>query len=220
MILVIAYGINVGVFNAVLTRLNQIVLTYFPNSEQDAGNIGVVIVLTGILGSIIFGFIMDTMHRYKETAVWVYSLTAVSCFLFALSLESGSKKLLYVASIVMGFFMTGLQPIGFELASELTFPEADGPVAGILNISTQIFGIIVTVAVSMLQGNFGDFAGNLFFMVLLLFGAIITGYVKAELKRSSAYKDVATAATELGQIEREFEKQVNERTPFLRIGKV
>lgn len=57
--------------------------------------------------------------------------------------------------------MTGFQPIGYEFAAELTFPEPDGPVSGILNISTQIFGIVVTLLISGLQQILGDFAGNM-----------------------------------------------------------
>lgn len=56
--------------------------------------------------------------------------------------------------------MTGFQPIGYEFAAELTFPEPDGPVSAILNISTQIFGIVVTLLISGIQQILGDLIGN------------------------------------------------------------
>lgn len=57
--------------------------------------------------------------------------------------------------------MTGFQPIGYEFAAELTFPEPEGAVSGILNISTHIFGIAVTLLISGLQQILGDFVGNM-----------------------------------------------------------
>lgn len=57
--------------------------------------------------------------------------------------------------------MTGFQPIGYEFAAELTFPEPDGPVSAILNISTQIFGIVITLVISGIMQILGDFYGNM-----------------------------------------------------------
>lgn len=57
--------------------------------------------------------------------------------------------------------MTGFQPIGYEFAAELTFPEPDGPVSGIMNISTQVFGIVITLLISGIQQILGDFIGNM-----------------------------------------------------------
>jgi MFS transporter, FLVCR family, feline leukemia virus subgroup C receptor-related protein len=103
MVLVVAYGINVGVFNSFSTLLNQMVLHYFPNSEEQAGRVGLALIVVGLGGSFVFGYIMDTMHKYKETAVWVCKLTSFTMVLFCLALESRSKILLAVASILLGF---------------------------------------------------------------------------------------------------------------------
>lgn len=102
LILVIAYGINVGIFNAFSTLLNQIVTNYFPSGEADAGRIGLALILLGLLGSMVFGYLLDTMHKYKATAVWACRLSAVTMVIFALALESRSKKLVSVASIFLG----------------------------------------------------------------------------------------------------------------------
>ncbi|XP_059608659.1 heme transporter FLVCR2-like [Phlebotomus argentipes] len=90
-----------------------------------------------------------------------------------------------------------------ELAAELTYPEPEGPVAGIMNISTHIFGVLFTIIISRIHDTLGDLAGNLAFTVLLVIGASITAMIKAELKRHSAYKEVASAAEELAQLEKQ-----------------
>ena len=41
---------------------------------------------------------------------------------------------------------TGYLPIGFEFASELTFPVAEGTTSGLLNGGVQIAGVLMTLA--------------------------------------------------------------------------
>lgn len=108
--------------------------------------------------------------------------------------------------------MSGLQTIGYELAAELTYPEPDGPVAGIMNISTHVFGVLFTITISRIHDSLGDFAGNMAFTLLLVIGTAITALIKAELKRHSAYKEVASAAEELAELEKQI---VQEKVPYL-----
>jgi FLVCR family feline leukemia virus subgroup C receptor-related protein len=41
-------------------------------------------------------------------------------------------------SFLLGFFMTGYLPVGFELAAEVTYPESEGTSCGLLNTSAQV----------------------------------------------------------------------------------
>ncbi|ETN67762.1 hypothetical protein AND_000456 [Anopheles darlingi] len=193
-ILVIAYGINVGLFNAFSTLLNQIVLNYFPDSATDAGRVGLALIVLGLIGSMVFGYLLDTSHKYKATAVWVCRLSAVTMVIFALALQSRSKKLLAVASVFLGFFMTGFQPIGYEFAAELTFPEPDGPVMGILNISTQVFGIVITLMISGLQNILGDFVGNIVFAAFLFLDGNIIALIQSDLRRYKTHLEIENEA--------------------------
>ncbi|XP_074031349.1 choline/ethanolamine transporter flvcr2b-like [Leptinotarsa decemlineata] len=106
-LLLIAYGIITGVFYAISTLLNQIILYYYPGANEDAGRIGLAIILAGMLGSVCCGVVLDKYRKFK-------------------------------------FFMTGLLPVGFELAAELTYPEPEGTSAGLLNAAANVFGIIFT----------------------------------------------------------------------------
>ncbi|GAB0089507.1 feline leukemia virus subgroup C receptor-related protein 2 [Sergentomyia squamirostris] len=211
-LLVIVYGMNVGVFNSMLTLLNQIILNYFPGREIDAGIIGAAMIATSLVGSLVFGFVMDTWHEYSKTAVWVYGISAVTVVLFCLSLESRSMKLLYVAAVLMGFFMSGLQTIGYELAAEVTFPEPDGPVAGLMTISTHFFGVLFTIGISRIHDTYGDLTGNMMFTLILVIGAVLTTQIKGDAKRHSAHKVVARAAEELAELEQKF---IERKLPYL-----
>lgn len=64
-LLLLSYGINVGVFYAISTLLNQIILEYYPGRETDVGRIGLFIVLAGMVGSVCCGIVLDKTHRFK-----------------------------------------------------------------------------------------------------------------------------------------------------------
>ncbi|XP_023235905.1 uncharacterized MFS-type transporter C09D4.1-like isoform X2 [Centruroides sculpturatus] len=184
-LLLITYGINVGVFYAISTLLNQVVLIHFPGEEQTAGWMGLTIVLTGMLGSVVCGYILDLTHKFKETTIAVYILSLVGMISFTLTLHFNSLILVFVLSALLGFFMTGYLPLGFEFAAEITYPEAEGTSSGLLNASAQVFGILcTTIASSILNHN--DLYANLFLISALFLGTLITVFIKSELRRQQA----------------------------------
>lgn len=57
--------------------------------------------------------------------------------------------------------MTGFQLIGYEYGIEMTFPESDGYVAGLLNVSGFFFGVVLTLLIKKLHTTFTILFGNL-----------------------------------------------------------
>jgi FLVCR family feline leukemia virus subgroup C receptor-related protein len=53
------------VFYAISTLLNQIVLTHYGDAEEDAGRIGLCIIVAGMMGSVCCGIILDKTHKFK-----------------------------------------------------------------------------------------------------------------------------------------------------------
>ncbi|KMR04909.1 putative mfs-type transporter -like isoform x2 protein [Lasius niger] len=64
-LLLFSYGINIAVLYAISTLLNQIILKHFQGHEEDAGRIGLTIVCTGMLSSVICGVILDKTHKFN-----------------------------------------------------------------------------------------------------------------------------------------------------------
>lgn len=77
--------------------------------------------------------------------------------------------------MITGFFMTGYLPIGFEFASELTYPEPESTSSGLLNAAAQIFGILFTSIATKLLGSYGDLHANLTLSGAMVLGTIMTG---------------------------------------------
>jgi FLVCR family feline leukemia virus subgroup C receptor-related protein len=186
-LLLITYGLNVGVFYAIATLLNTVVLTHFKDAESDAGRIGLIIVICGMVGSMLCGLILDKTHAYKTTTLLVYLFSFVGMVIYTLTVRCGYIYVVYCTAGLLGFFMTGYLPLGFEFAAEITFPESEGTSSGLLNASAQVFGIICTMAGERLLGYSGDdrVANGMLALVLLL-GTILTGCIKPDYRRQAA----------------------------------
>lgn len=138
-LLTLSYGINVGCFYAVSTVLNQMVAKNWTNPDDIAGTMGLLIVVSGMAGSVMCGQLLDRTHAFKLIIVLIYLFSLVSMMLFTLVLRLlAGPMVLYLASINLGFFMTGYLPLGFEFAAEITYPHPANTPAGLLNLSAQV----------------------------------------------------------------------------------
>ncbi|XP_055374336.1 feline leukemia virus subgroup C receptor-related protein 2 isoform X2 [Condylostylus longicornis] len=191
--LLTSYGMNVGVFYAISTLLNPVVLKYYPGHEVDTGRIGLCIVLAGMLGSVLSGIVLDKTHRFKETTLAVYAFSMVGMWVFTFTLDTGHIAVVYVTASLLGFFMTGYLPVGFEFAAELTYPEPEGTSAGLLNAAAQVFGILFTMLYSELLTAFGDIPANIVMAVMLCIGTVITAIIGSDLRRQAAQMPTSTS---------------------------
>ncbi|KAF1374935.1 hypothetical protein PFLUV_G00234200 [Perca fluviatilis] len=186
MLLVVTYGLNVGCFYAISTLLNQMIIEQYPGEEVNAGRIGLTIVVAGMAGSIICGIWLDKTKTYKQTTLAVYLLSLIGMLVYTFTLNLGHLWVVFVTAGVLGFFMTGYLPLGFEFAVELTYPESEGTSSGLLNCSAQIFGIIFTISQGKIIDRWGTLAGNIFLSIFLLIGTVLTGFIKSDLRRQKA----------------------------------
>eukprot|EP00058_Branchiostoma_floridae_P011564 XP_002597052.1 hypothetical protein BRAFLDRAFT_282994 [Branchiostoma floridae] len=195
-LLIATYGVNSGSFYAISTLLNQVVLSKYPGEEVNVGRIGLTIVLTGLLGSVLCGIWLDRTRTYKGTTVVVYILSFLCMTAFTFTLDLGYLAVVFVTAGALGFFMTGYLPLGFEFAAEITYPESEGTSSGLLNASAQTFGIALTLFMGYLVNNVSTLAGNLCLCVTLFIGAILTALIKSDLKRLRAQQSGENANAE------------------------
>ncbi|KAG7328492.1 hypothetical protein KOW79_008436 [Hemibagrus wyckioides] len=190
-LLIITYGLNVGCFYAVSTLLNRMIIDYYPGEEVNAGRIGLTLVISGMVGSLICGIWLDKTKTYKQTTLAVYILSFVGMVIYSFTLNLGHLWVVFITAAALGFFMTGYLPLGFEFAVELTYPESEGTSSGLLNCSAQVFGIIFTICQGKIIDFYSTLAGNIFLCVFLFLGIIITAFIKADLRRQKANLQLA-----------------------------
>ncbi|XP_030261063.1 choline/ethanolamine transporter FLVCR1 [Sparus aurata] len=182
-LLLITYGIMTGSFYSVSTLLSQMITACYENQELNAGRIGLTLVVAGMVGSVLCGLWLDHTKTYKMTTLIVYTLSFLGMVVFTFTLDLNNIYLVFFTAGVLGFFMTGYLPLGFEFAVEITYPESEGTSSGLLNAFAQIFGIIFTLIQGKLTSVYSPLVGNLFLCVWIFLGVLLTALIKSELKR-------------------------------------
>lgn len=138
-LLFISYGLNTGVFYALSTVLSQMITRELgENFLVQAGYLGLSITLSGIFGSVICGHVLEWSGKFKLITTILYIFSLIGTIAFAISLHFNSMEFLFVSSTLLGFFMTGYLPIGFEFVAEISYPQPEGTSAGLLNASAQV----------------------------------------------------------------------------------
>jgi len=137
-LLMASYGLNVGVFYAISTVLNQMISPKWPDANALVGRLGLLLVISGMFGSVISGYILDKTRLYRLVNASLYSLSLLSMILFSVTLEWRNLSALYLATVSLGHFMTGYLFIGYEMSNEITWPRPESVTAGLLNMAAQV----------------------------------------------------------------------------------
>lgn len=186
--LVVAF-VTMGVFNGLSTWVEEIV---GPRgfSSIDAGNLGALLLLGGLVGAVVISALSDRTHRrvpYLTTAL-VVSAPALVWLTFAGSLAS-----LDTAAFLLGFFMTSALPVGMQYAAEITAPIAEGTSNGLIQLAGQA-SVVVVYLMTLTRTPAGSFAPSLCVLAGLL---LACGLLVSRLPEP-AQPLVATARAEVG----------------------
>lgn len=164
--------IALGVFNAVLTCLSDVLLARGVNAER-SGVIGAVVIATGIVGGVVYPLLSDRAGRRRPfiIAAVLVSLPSLAGLLFLTS-----YPLLLVCAAVCGFLLMGAGPLIFEYGTEEGYPVPEGTTYGLMMASGQISGLVFILMVYGLQGMlFGKGSMTLPMLMLLLVMLIAAG---------------------------------------------
>ncbi|XP_043595066.1 feline leukemia virus subgroup C receptor-related protein 2-like [Bombus pyrosoma] len=190
LILCNSYGLSIGVLNVVGTLLNQMYLAHFEHGEEDAGKIGLAMIITGMIGAVTFGVILDKTHKYKETTVIVYFLALCGQLFFSTFMWLEMKWMVYLSAIFLGYFLVGYVALGYEMCAEYTYPESEEITAGILNVANNVYGIVLILIMGRLLEVYGDIPVHVGLCMALLIGFIMTVLTKDVQRRQDARKGV------------------------------
>lgn len=209
-----------GVITTIFTLISPMIYHYLPQAEKEAGLIGVTIISSSLFSSLIMILVLRHHHRHlKFMGILSAGMATISVILFVIALLTRTQPLLYVAAVGLGIFGTAFQTIGYEFAFELTFPESDGTVSGVLNVAAQICGIITTSIVTAVYSSAGHLTGNLLLIVFLLLSITCLTFANCELNRFRAYQIIDTTAKQLEAAERGGQstgtRRATEKTPLL-----
>ncbi|XP_054710176.1 feline leukemia virus subgroup C receptor-related protein 2-like isoform X1 [Uloborus diversus] len=180
----IMYGLMVGTYFVTATLLNAFLIPFFPGTEVLIGWMGWLLIVAGLIGSIVAGYVLDYTHKFKNTSLAICILSFFTFILFICFVHFQHIWLQFITIGVLGFFLTSFLPVGFEYGIEVTYPESEITSAGLLNASSMIFGIILTEIATSILNKQGFYAANTVMLIALLASCIICGFITTDYKRS------------------------------------
>ena len=168
-LLLYAFLIGMGIFNGVSTWIAAITSPKGFSPTQ-AGDLGAMLLIGGIVGAIIIPALSDRLRQRKIFLLVGVGL-AVPCLIGVIYAKQ--YWLMAVFMFAMGFFLNSLAPIGYQYAAEITYPAPEGTSNGLLNLAGQS-SVIFIYAMEVLKGKNVSFSLSLWLLAgLMLFGCVL-----------------------------------------------
>jgi MFS family permease len=160
---VIVYFIGMGIFNGISTWVENIIR---PRgfTPTDAGTLGALMILGGIVGAVVFPSLSDKQHKRQRYMLLGVSLAIPG--LVGVTFASVSWLLL-LSAFLMGFFLISVAPIVMQYVAEVTYPAPEGTSAGLIQLFGQVSVVFVYVMEAM-KSKDGSFTPSLLLAIVLL----------------------------------------------------
>jgi len=145
--LLLMFFVGLGMFNSVSTWIEDIVRPRGFSISQ-AGMLGGMMLIGGIVGAIIVPLISDRSRRRKPFILM--AMIGLIPGLLGMTYAT-SYGLLLLSGFIFGFFLLSAGPIGFQYAAEITHPAPEGTSNSLLLVMGQISGIVFIVLMDALK---------------------------------------------------------------------
>jgi sugar phosphate permease len=177
-LLLIIFFIGLGMFNGISTWIEEIV---HPRgfSISQAGMLGGLMLLGGIVGALIIPLISDKLRKRKPFII--LALTGLLPGLVGMTFAK-SYWLLLVSGFIFGFFLLSSGPIGFQYGAEITHPAPEGTSNSLLLVMGQISGILFIFGMDMFKSVK---TGAMTVSLLVLLGLILVSIILSTLLKES-----------------------------------
>lgn len=160
---VIVYFVGMGIFNGISTWVESIIR---PRgfTPTDAGTLGALMVLGGIIGAVVFPSLSDKQHK-RQRYMLLGVLLAIPGLVGVTFVTA--YWLLLVSAFFLGFFLISVAPIGMQYVAEITYPAPEGTSAGLIQLFGQVSVVFVYIMEAM-KSKDGAFTPSLVLATVLL----------------------------------------------------
>ncbi len=180
-LLLIIFFIGLGIFNGISTWIEAIVRPRGFSISQ-AGILGGMMLIGGIIGAFIMPMISDKLHRRKPFII--IALIGLIPGLMGITFATRYWLLLF-SGFFFGFFLLSAGPIGFQYGAEITHPAPEGTSNSLLLVMGQISGIIIIFGMDAIKTVSGSMSNSL----LLLIGLAVANLLFSTLLRESPVRN-------------------------------
>ncbi|MEN6523471.1 MAG: MFS transporter [Anaerolineaceae bacterium] len=174
--------VGLGIFNGVTTWVENIIR---PRglTPTDAGTLGALMLIGGVLGAVIIPPFSDKQHKRKPFILLglLLAIPGLIGVTFATS-----RWLIFASAFAMGFFLVSTSPIGMQYASEVTHPTPEGTSNGLIQLFGQASVVFVYI-MEALKTPDGSFTPALLLAIGLV---IISALFVTQLKEPKELRDL------------------------------
>ncbi len=178
--------ISIGIFNTFLTLIEQILLPRGITTAQ-AGVVGAVFVISGVIGAVILPIISDRLR--KRTPFFVTAIALLIPVYIGFTFIDAFVLVAILAGIA-GFSIMGVAPVLFQHGSEVAYPIQEGTSLGIILLMGQISGALFVYLFEFFQTLTSSVTWPMLGIVLLTAAVLPAALVIKEsnlVKQSEAY---------------------------------
>ncbi|MCA9873728.1 MAG: MFS transporter [Anaerolineales bacterium] len=170
----LVYFIGLGIFNGLTTWVESIIR---PRgfSPTDAGTLGALMLVGGVLGAVVIPPFSDRQHKRQRYIMLGVVMTIPG--LLGLTFAN-SFWLLLVSAFSLGFFLISTAPIGMQYAAEVTQPTPEGTSNGLIQLFGQASVVFVYI-MAALQAPDGSFTPALLLALGLL---VVSAFLVTRMK--------------------------------------
>lgn len=153
---------------------------------------GALIIISGLIGSAVICLIVTKTHAYKRTILCLFLTAACFSIVYVFTLSLESLPITACVIFILGFTLTPVLPVSYELGCEITYPIGEEISGGLLNMGGQVIGILQVGVMEALLQYVSSFVANVQIIAFIAVGAVGALLVKEELVR--AKKDMRETA--------------------------
>ena len=164
LILEFGFFVVVGGFTALMTWLEQILNSLHGIGIDQAGIIGGIMIIGGIIGSIIIPAISDKINKVK---IFVIINLAIGTFLLYLIGFFHDFILLALIFFIMGFFLMSALPLVLEMSSRIAGPGIEGQASSLLWFFSQVGSVLLIIIVEPIKSIWNSYYNSIILIVLL-----------------------------------------------------
>ena len=175
LILFITIFVGLGIFNFITSYIELIV---FPRGfdATDAGLLGGLMLIGGIVGCVIMSALSDKYKKHKMLLIISILIATISLFIITFSYD---PILLYLFSFLLGYGVLSAGPVALEYAVDLTKPVPEASSNGMLMMIGQFGGIIFILFFEGFTTPLGDYFPTLLLeSIFLLIVLVIVFFLK------------------------------------------
>jgi len=176
--------LGLGFFNGLTTWLELILAPHGINSMQ-AGMIGGLLIIGGIVGAVVIPGLSDHFRCRKPFLIAAILIALAT--LYPLCMGHDYKSLLLFGAL-QGFFFLPAFSLLLEVCSELSGEVLAGSATSILMLTGNAGGVVVIIAMEAVKTSGGDFTPAVHLLAGLLAASVVLASLLAETHRGRGAK--------------------------------